>query len=179
LIASYPDHQLAANTCVTLGYLLYHAFECMNDIEYLNGAISATQNNLNASNIPFVLSVSHGMLILYLFACLPLLKLREDLNEILQLLTVAAKNEGMEFDCLLHLCRWAFIAHNLRHPSISTAYDCAMSSLQACLTLAPTLDMQHSQLVVKMDDFIKSLPFNYMSYQIDINQLKQAIETLK
>jgi hypothetical protein len=30
-----------------------------------------------------------------------------------------------------------------------------------------------------MDNFIKSLPFDYASYQIDTSQLKQAIETLE
>jgi hypothetical protein len=126
-----------------------------------------------------VLSALRELLILYLYTRLPLLKLREDSNEILQLLTVAAKNEGIEFNCLCHLCRWASMARIFKHSSISTAYDHAMSSMQACLTLAPTLDTQHSQLVVTIGNFIKTLPFNYASYQINISQLKQAMETLE
>jgi hypothetical protein len=51
--------------------------------------------------------------------------------------------------------------------------------MQASLTLAATLDTQHSRLVT-MDEFIKRLPFNYPSYyQIHTGQLKQAIETLE
>ena len=51
--------------------------------------------------------------------------------------------------------------------------------MQACLTLAPTIDIQHAQLVVTMRNIIKSLPFDYASYQIDTSQLEQAIETLE
>ncbi len=179
LIASHPDHKLADYARMALCYLLHRAFECTNDIEYLNGAISAARNNLNTPNIPLVVSASRELLISYLYARLPLLKLREDSNEILQLLTVAATNEGIEFDRLRHLCRWALMARKFGHSSVSTAYDRAMSSMQACLTLAPTLDMQHSQLVVTSGNFIKTVPFDYASYQIDISQLKQAIETLE
>ena len=71
------------------------------------------------------------------------------------------------------------MARDLGHSSVSTAYDRAMSSMQACLTLAPTLEIQHSQLVVTIGNLIKFLPFDYASYHIDIGQLKQAIETLE
>ncbi len=54
-----------------------------------------------------------------------------------------------------------------------------MSSMQACLTLSPTLDIQHTQLVVAMRDYIKSLPFDYASHQIQTSQLEQAIATLE
>jgi len=119
------------------------------------------------------------MLIASLYTHLVLLERREDSNEVIQLLPFAAENEGIEFRRLLHLCRWAIVVRNVGHHSISTAYDHAMSLMQACLTLAPTLDIQHSQLIVTIDDAIKSLPFNYASYQIDTSQLKQAIETLE
>src|SRR5713101_7479031 len=54
-----------------------------------------------------------------------------------------------------------------------------MSSMQACLTHSPTLDIQHSQLVITLDNFIKSLPFDYASHQIHTSQLEQAIATLE
>jgi hypothetical protein len=191
LIASYPNHQFAASARLALGNLLHRAFECTNDIEYLNGAISASRNNFNTINTPFDRSISISTLIASLFARLKLLKRREDLNELIQLLAIAAENEGMEFRRLPILCLWASVARGFRHPSVSTAYDRAMSSMQACLTLAPTIDIQHSQLVVTMGNSIKSLPFDYASYsikalpfdyashQIDTSQLKQAIETLE
>jgi hypothetical protein len=65
------------------------------------------------------------------------------------------------------------------HFSVSTAYNHAMSLMQDCLTLAPTLGMQHSQLVVTIHDSMKSLPFDYASHQIHTSQLEQAIETLE
>jgi hypothetical protein len=70
------------------------------------------------------------------------------------------------------------MARIFEHSSVSTAYDRAMLSMQACLALAPTLDIQHSQLVA-VHHFIRPLPFDYASYQIDTSQLKQAIETLE
>jgi hypothetical protein len=54
-----------------------------------------------------------------------------------------------------------------------------MSSMQARLTLSPTLETQHIQLVATMGDFIKSLPFDYASHQIHTSQLEQAIVTLE
>ena len=179
LIASNPARQIAAAAHFALGLLLKRAFECTNDIEYLNKAISGARNNLNTANTPFDRGASLDTLISSLFARLPLLKSKEDSNEIIQLFAVAAENEGIEFRRLPYLCQWAFMARFFGHSSISTAYDRAMSSLQACLTLAPTLDMQHSQLVITMGNFIKFLPFDYASYQIDTSQLKQAIETLE
>src|SRR6266851_4221783 len=178
LIASYPDHRFADYARVILGKLLHRAFKCTNDIEYLNGAISAARNNFNTAYTPFGRSISLLTLISSLFTRLPLLDRREDANELIQLLAIAAENTGRESYRLLYLCRWAIVARLFGHSSVSTAYDRAMSSMQASLTLAPTLDMQHSELVT-MDKFTKSLLFDYASHQIHANQLKQAIETLE
>jgi hypothetical protein len=167
LIASCTNYRFVVNARVGIGLLLHRAFECTNDIEYLNGAISDARNNFNTTDTPFVRSASLQTLIPFLFARLKLLGRREDSNEVIQLLAISVENEGIEFDRLWNLCRWAFVARDSGHPSVSTAYDRAMSSMQACLTLAPTLDMQHSQLLVTRDYFIKSLPFDCASYQID------------
>jgi CHAT domain-containing protein len=73
---------------------------------------------------------------------------------------------------------WASLSRNLGHPSTLTAYNHAMSSMQTSLMLSPTLDKQHSRLVA-MHDSSKTLPLDYASYQIDVGQLEQAIETLE
>jgi len=108
-----------------------------------------------------------------------LLKHKEDLNESIQLLPIAAENSGEEALRLTHLCQWASMARNFGHSSVSTAYGRAMSSMQTCLTLAPTLNTQHSQLAVLMDGPIKLLPLNYASHQIYTSQPEQAIVTLE
>ena len=63
LIASYPDHHLAAYARFALCSLLHRAFKCTNDIEYLNRAISAARNNLNTANTPFIRALSCPTLI--------------------------------------------------------------------------------------------------------------------
>src|SRR6266851_2301619 len=49
LIVSYPGYDFATKAHLTLGCLLYHAFECTDNIEYLNRAISAAQDGLNTA----------------------------------------------------------------------------------------------------------------------------------
>jgi hypothetical protein len=180
LIASYSNHpRLASYAHIALGRLLQCAFDCTNETEYLNRAISAARDSLNTANLRFERSMSLLVLIKSLLTRLLLFKCREDVNEIIQMLRIAAENEGEGASRLRHLCRWAFVARFFGHSSVSTAYERAMSSMQACLTLSPTLDIQHTQLVVTMRDPIKSLPFDYASHQIHTSQLEQAIATLE
>ncbi len=180
LVSSYPDSELAPLARSALSRLLHRGFECTNEIEYLNRAISASRDHINTANSPHDSYRSLGVLISSLFTRLTLLNRREDSNEIIQLLPIAAENAGEEFHRLELLCRWASSARFYGHPSVSTAYDRAMSAMQASLALTPTLDIRHSQLVVTMrNDFIRALSFDYASYQIHTSQLNQAIETLE
>jgi len=50
LLASYPDHLLTHDARRALANLLRRAFECTNEIEYLNRAISASRDSLNTAN---------------------------------------------------------------------------------------------------------------------------------
>jgi CHAT domain-containing protein len=185
LIASYPDDSLADNAHSALVRLFHLAFECKNDIEYLNRAISAARNHLNTTTDPRCRSITLYSLIPCLFVRLSFFLSTGDKafdkDELIQMLEMAAENKGMAYTRLKHLSQWAFVARLFEHSSVSTAYDRAMSLMQDSLTLAPTLDMQHSQLVVTIDhgNYLKSLPFDYASYQIDTSQLEQAIETLE
>jgi CHAT domain-containing protein len=143
-------------------------------------AISAGRDSLNTANSSMHRPIAFDALISCLFTRLELLGHREDSHEIIQLLAIAAKDESVESRRLLHLCRWASVARLFGHSSASTAYEGAMSSMQASLTLTPTLEIQHSQLVVTMrNPVIKPLPFDYASHQIHTGQLKEAIETLE
>jgi len=183
LLASYPDSPLSPYVRAGLCNLLGRAFECTNEIEYLNRAISAGRDSLNTPNPNPLLarSLTLAGLIPSLLARAGLLNRREDLGEIIELLPIAAESIGVETTRFAYLYLWASIARELGHSSVSAAYDRAMSSMQACVTLSPTVDIQHSQLthIVVMRDLIGSLPVDYASYQIHTNQLKQAIETLE
>ncbi len=170
LLASYPGHGLAHFAGMAIGHLLHRAFECTNEIEYLNRAISAARDSVQ-------LTCSLDVLISYLFTRFSWVMRREDLDEITQLLPIAAENAPLEVFRLPYLHRWALVARVYGHSSVLTAYDRTMSSMQACLTLAPTLDIKHSQLTT-MDGFLKT-PLDYASHLIHTSQLKQAIETLE
>ncbi|KAI9509774.1 CHAT domain-containing protein [Russula earlei] len=75
-------------------------------------------------------------------------------------------------------CVWATVAHMHDHPSISIAYDLAMSLMQDSLTFTPTLEAQHFQLVSNRYLY-EVLPLNYASYLVHTGRLYEAIETLE
>jgi len=169
LIASYPGHQFSPDAHMALSRLLLRAFECTNEIEYLDRSISAGRDGVNSANSPLARFETLIPLIQSLHTRLSLFKRIEDVDETIQMLQIAAENPGQEFDRPLLLREWASVARHFGHSSVSTAYERAMSSMQACLTLSPTLDIQHSQLVVAIGNSIKSLPFDYASHQIHTN----------
>ena len=180
LLASYPRSHFAPSARFSLGFLHFRAFECTNKIEYLDQAISFARHHLDTSD-PLIFRVASLLgLIKFLTSRLDLFRRTEDLNELMELFPMVAAD--YEYTRLLHQspisCQWASIARRFGHPSASTAYDRAMSSMEVTLTFAPTLDTQHSQLVA-MNDAFKTLPLDYSSYQIHGGQLEQAIETLE
>ena len=181
-LASYTGVQriqLLPFARAALSRLFYRAYRCTKKIEYLNKAISAARDNNNTAVRAILRMTSLVALISFLRLRLDLLDRREDLNELMELFPLAANLENVGSLHRFPLsCHWASIARRSGHPSASTAYDCAVSLMQASLTFAPTLNKQHSRLVAMRDGF-KTLPLDYASYQIHTGQLKQAVETLE
>ncbi len=180
LLTSFPSSKLAPFARKALQDLFHRAFECTNEIKYLDEAISAARDHhINSADPLMSRFLSLNELILLLLARLELLHRREDLTELMQLFPMVAKHENAHLSRHSPLsCVWASIARSSGHPSTSTAYNFAMSSMQSYLTFSPTVDIQHSQLVAMSDD-LKTLPLDYASYQIRTGQLEQAIETLE
>jgi len=184
LNASYPNSAFACSTRSILPYFFWRAFKCTDEMEYLNKAISAARDHsTNTTDGLMSQTSSVGQLIIYLSTRLGVLGFgpyyREDLNELMQLYPMAAKYQSPYLDVRdLFSFEWASTARRFGHPSALTAYDMAMKSMQFYLTVTPTLDKQHSQLVVK-NDYFRSLPLDFASYQMSIGQPKQAIETLE
>ena len=178
LLSSYPRSQLAPVARLALSNLFYRAFECTNQVEYLNKAVSAARANINPAN-PLMNRSTFLSLISQLTTRLNLLGRREDLNDLMQLFPIVASYPYWTFPHQDPIsCVWPLIARRFGHPSTSTAYDCAISSMQASLTFAPTLDIQHSRLVAINNSF-KTLPFDCASYQILTSRLQEAMETLE
>ena len=181
LIASYPSSIFAPAARFALKVLFQRAFECTSEIKYLNRAISTARGSTNTT-LAGIQSFRNGSLvglIQLLQRRLNIFHHREDLNELMQLYPMVSAHEHVTTaeDCPIS-CYWASTAHSFGHPSTSTAYDQAVSSIQASLIFSPTLDVQHSRLVA-MGDRIKTVPLDYTSYQIHTGRLKQAIETLE
>jgi len=74
-------------------------------------------------------------------------------------------------------CQWALLSQVGARPSISTAYETAMSLMQETLVFSPTLQTQNFRIVDALRE--ERLPLDYASYQIETGQFKQAIETLE
>jgi len=177
LLVSYLRGELTSTAQVALGRLLHRAFECTHKIKYLNEAISATRDGIDTiislpSRVVLLLRLT-----LLLSTRLELLRHEEDLHELMQLFHTADDYSSPDLRDTISF-HWASIARRFGHPSASTAYDRAMSLIQASLTFAPTLDNQHSRLVSMSGDF-QTIPLEYASYHIHTGHLEQAIEILE
>ena len=75
-------------------------------------------------------------------------------------------------------CIWAVIAKAIQHPSISAAYEIALSSMQDIAAFSPTLQLQHATLTT-FPAYSHEMPLAYASYQVERGQLEQAIETVE
>jgi len=180
LLASLPDSELIPEARFALGHLLYRAFKCANKIEYLDEAISVTRDDISTVLDSQIIHLRALTLFpVLLTQRITLLHQKEDVNELME---HYAKLSNIENEYLVPKveisCDWAFFAREWGHPSVSTAYDTAMSSMQASLIFAPTIDIQHARLVT-MGQLVKTLPLDYASYQIHTGQLNRAIETLE
>lgn len=176
LLVSYPHSQLGPHALSALGSLLFRAFKCTNEIGYLDRAISVSRSCMNIAPSQRTSLISFIPL---LSTRLVLLRRKEDLDELMQTFSKAAKLEQSGSLSRSPLSfRWASIARAFGHPSVLAAYDSAMASMQATLTFSPTLDTQHSRLSARIGD-LTALPMDFTSYLIHTNRIKQAIETLE
>jgi len=181
LLASYPSIRLAHTARKALCHFFHRAFVCTSDVKYLDKAILAARDDVkfNASYPLLRRILSLSTLISFLLARLDLLRRRGDLKELMELFPIVDEYEHAGFlDGLPSSYAWALVAHTLDHPSTSTAYDRAMSSMQAYVTFSPTLDVQHSRIISRYN-ILETLPLDYASYQIHTSRLEQAIETLE
>ena len=102
----------------------------------------------------------------------------QDMDEAMELLSQCVDNKiGRMPDRCLIACKWAYTARHNRHPTVTTAYEAAMSLMSDTLLFAPTLQLQHHTLAMS-DDFHK-MSLDYASYRVDQGQLEEAIETLE
>ena len=73
--------------------------------------------------------------------------------------------------------KWAHNARLFKHPSVSKAYEGAISLMKDILLFAPTLQLQHAALVTSNDSH--RMPLDNASYQVNLGQLEEAVVTLE
>jgi hypothetical protein len=167
----------------TFGMILLRAFIRATKVEYLNESISTLrQTERQVSEFPLLVPL-HLTILSQLFLSLFIRfkiysRSLPDLDEALEILSQCVNNKHQVIpDRCMHACRWASIAREYQHPSLSTAYESALSLMQDSLLFAPTVQMQHATLV--FTDEYHRMPLDYASYHVDLHQLEEAVVTLE
>jgi len=175
--SSHPSDHLKPFAICILSRLLIHACEFTNNIEYINKVILIPWKALNLSYreqggvFPLLIG---SLLIHFELHCS-----REDLDEIMQVFQMVVDHRAIYLpEWFQGSCAWALFAWSLGHPSTATTYHYTLSLLQDSLTFTPTVDIQHSWLVL-MHYNCKMLPLDCKSYQVQTGQLQRAVETLE
>jgi hypothetical protein len=159
------------------GSILSQAYLRTEKIEYLNESISTRRQVFERPSAQFLRFGTRRQLSLSLLirsGRFPGHR-TQDLDEGIELLSQCV-NDGQASlaDRSKLACLWASVARRTRHPSVSTAYESALSLMQDTVPFAPTLQLQHATLANS-----HSMSLDYASYQVDLHQLEEAIETLE
>ncbi|KAI0298357.1 CHAT domain-containing protein [Multifurca ochricompacta] len=173
------SHPFGFRPALSLGYDLYAAFKCSNKVMYLDESITLHRSVLEMQNFEAFRFKLIQRLVLSLSTRLMLLCRMQDFDEVMRLFPMGVSDRFARMpDRFAFSCVWASATRATRHPSISVAYEKAMSLMQSSLVSAPTLQIQHSRLVA-LRGVGDKMPLDYASYQIEMGQLSQAIETLE
>ncbi|KAI9445636.1 CHAT domain-containing protein [Lactarius psammicola] len=180
LVASAPRNRLTSCLFLLFGAILFEAFERTNKIEYLNESFSTHCQVLEHPSMHAIRSQTLRHLVQSLFTRLQYFPdyCTQDLDELVKLLSQSANDGHASLPNQFHsACAWASIAQCTRHPSVSAAYESAMSLKRDTLLFAPTLQLQHATLATSHRTH--SMPLDYASYQVGLYQLEKAVETLE
>ena len=180
---SSDEGSSSSRITVMFSRVLFEAFQCTKRSNYLDEAITKFRylHNMSAARGTMVHSDSGSMLLQSLIARFQSFPVREDFEELMRLLPELANDDSWEvFERVKISFFWASFARFNMHPSISIAYERAMSLLQEALVFCPNLQTQHLRLAkaFKQEERLPSSS-DYASYLIQIGHLKQAVETLE
>jgi len=162
-----------------LGDVLFYAFECTDNIEYLNKSIATFRSILGIPGTKWARFQVIARLHNALLARIIQFGDQKDFDEVMQLCSVASKDPYANVPDRLRLSyAWAENARRMGHHTTSTAYETAHSLLEDNLLFAPTLETQHFHLVSRRD-FYEELPKNIASYEVSRGRLSDAIQALE
>jgi hypothetical protein len=170
------------SSLMSLQSLLVHAFNKTNKISYLDRSITAGYDILQLKNARCKHFRVVQRLVTSLFTREKLLASgpREEVrHEAIRLIsTVIDDQYARKPDRLLLACHWAIFARSIGHHTTLAAYKTAMSLMQKSLSFAPTVSVQHTQLVA-LGLNCQTMPLNYASFHLDFFRFEEAVETLE
>jgi CHAT domain-containing protein len=180
LLSSAPKDDITSLPYLLFGRVFFEAFIRTKKIEYLNEPIRTHRQALGSPLGPSPrVKMLHDLIVLLFYRCRFFPDHHAgDMDDALELLSqyVNNKHGSLLVRCQL-ACMWASIARRTLHPSISRAYESAMSLIQDTLHFAPTLQQQHTTLT--RSDGLHRTPLDYASYQVDLHQLEEVVVTLE
>ena len=165
------------------GKILFEAFRRTKNINHLNESIRTSHQLLARRPPKFLRFLAVFGLLVYLstHSYISPGQLTQDWQEMVELFPQFL-SDGSQFLDLPYrfnlACVWALYARATQHPSTSTAYATALSLMQDVAPFSPTLLLQHSTFTTLLS-FSHKMPLDYASYQVEQDQLEQAIETLE
>ncbi|KAI9432880.1 CHAT domain-containing protein [Lactarius psammicola] len=178
-VASAPRNLFTSCNFLSFGDILFEAFKRTKKIEYLNESISTHRQVLERPSVYALPSLALGRLVQSLFTrCTYFPGHRtQDQSDLMKLISQLANDKYATLPNRFQFaCAWAFSARRTQHPSVSTAYESAISLMQDTLLFAPTLQLQHATLATSHRTH--SMPLDYASYQVDLYQLEESVDQL-
>ena len=180
-LESTPVHALwRVDNLMTLRDILLLSFQTTGKIGYLDESINICYEILELQTAKRVhLSVTR-IVVSSLLTRERLLGRIEDRHEAIRLLSSAVMNDqySRDPDRFRLSCQWAILARSVGHSTTLAAYKTAISLMQKSFSFAPTLSVQHTRLVA-MGENCQTMPLDYASYQIQLGQFEEAVETLE
>ena len=179
LASTPPSDMITYYPANALGEVLFHAFECTGNLEYLNKSITAFRNILGMPGARWarfnVIAGLHDAL----SARCNILGDEKAFEETMQLYSTASNDTYANVpDRLGFSYLWAENARRHGHHSTPTAYETSLSLMEDLLLFAPTLETQHLHLMSRRYVY-EEFPGNIASYEISRGRLPHAIEALE
>jgi CHAT domain len=179
LATTHPTDKSKFTHLFALGGYLFEAFDRTRRFEYLDESITHYREVLRMENARLFHFTTTRRLVESLSTRWQLFHHKSDLDETMELFSKGVKDTQATAPLRFELaCHWVDAARISEHDSLAIAYECSMSVMQSSLVFAPTLPTQHDRLVEKRDLYEKT-PLDFASYQIEVGELKRAIEILE
>ena len=179
LASNPPSGDTIFRSALSLGEVLFHAFECTDKLRYLDQSVTTFRDMLDMPIPSYKRFAVMASLLEVLWVRISLSRERDDIEEAIQLHSVTSKDPHGDVQwrsTLSHL--WASGARRNGHPTTSTAYESAIILMEDSFLHAPTIETQHFHLLTFRSNF-GELPMDYASYEVDRGQLKDAIQVLE